>query len=184
MKSIKLYFTRSPNGVIGRENEILWYIHKENSEFREKTKDQIILMGKRAWEVIPSSNKPLNHCFTVIATRDETFTYFDERVNVIYDLDWYINNYINDPEETKELWIIGGSEILNQSIKYADSIEVIEVTSIIEGTIMAPKIDGRSFKLNVSSEVKIDQCSEIEYYNSIYKRISKSWITRGIKNKA
>ena len=41
MTSINLLFTQSINGVIGRENEILWYLNKELFDFREKTKGQI-----------------------------------------------------------------------------------------------------------------------------------------------
>jgi dihydrofolate reductase len=178
MKNIKLYFTRSANGIIGRENESIWYLHNELINFREKTKGQIVLMGNRAWEVIPTNMKPFTHCSTIIASKDRSFTYFGININVIYDLEWYIKNYCSNEFEQRELWIIGGGDILNQSIKYADTIEVIEVSGVIDGDVHAPKIDGRSFKLINSGELITDNFSNITYYRSIYTRISKSCVQK------
>lgn len=175
MKSINLLFTKSTNNVIGRENEMLWYLSKEDTEFRDKTKNQIVLMGMRTWETIPTIKKPFSDRVNVIVTRDRNFTYFDDNVNVVYDLQWYLNEYKN-LDTDKELWIIGGGQILNQSVKYADNIEVIEIDVMIAGEIKAPKIDGRSFRLTNSTEMKLDSFSGIEYFKSYYKRITTSWL--------
>ena len=176
MKSINLLFTQSVNGVMGRENEILWHLNTAFLEFKTKTKDQIVLMGKRAWEVIPTKDKPYPDKLTVIVTRDTAYTTHYENVNVVYDLDWYIKKYCEDLEETRSLWVIGGADILKQSLKYADTIEVIELLDNEVGEILAPKIDGRSFKLTYSSETTIDSFNNKEYFKSIYSRISKSCV--------
>lgn len=180
MRSINLYFTKSLNEVIGRENEFIWFLNKESSDFKDRTKDQIVLMGKRTWETIPTSMKQNLTCLNVIVTRDRNFTYYNDNVTVVYDLDWYINEYINDLEETRDLWVVGGGQVLSQVIKYADSIEVIEVNEKIKGDILAPKIDGRSFSLTNSSELKYDSFNGIEYFKTTYRRISKSWLKRGL----
>lgn len=179
MRSINLYFTKSSNDVIGRENEFIWFLNKESSDFKDRTKDRIVLMGKRTWETIPTTMKQNLTSLNVIVTRDRNFTYYDDNVSVVYDLDWYINEYINDLEETRELWIIGGGQILNQAIKYADTIEVIEVNEKVKGDILAPKIDGRSFSLTNSSDLKNDSFSGLDYFKTTYRRISKSWLKRG-----
>lgn len=178
MKSINLHFTKSLNDVIGRENEFIWFLNKESSDFRDKVKGQIILMGKRTWETIPTSMKQNMNCLNVIVTRDRNFTYYHDNVTVVYDLDWYINSYIDNVEETRELWIIGGGSILSQSVKYADLIEVIEVNEKVKGEILAPKIDGRSFSMTNSSDLKNDNFNTIEYFLSTYKRISKSCLKK------
>lgn len=179
MKSINLRFTKSINDVIGRENEFIWFLNKETSDFRETSKDQIVLMGKRTWETIPETLKQNLNYFTVIVTRDRNFTYFQDNVTVVYDLEWYINKYIEDQEENRQLWIIGGGSILSQAIKYADIVEVIEVNEKVVGDILAPKIDRRSFSLTNSSDLKIDSFTGVEYFKTTYKRISKSWLKRG-----
>lgn len=161
---------------MGRENEIIWYLNQELINFREKTKGQIVLMGKRAWETIPSKDKPYSDRFTVIATRDLAFTTYHENINVVYDLEWYIKNYCDDLCEKRSLWVIGGSDILHQTVKFADKIEVTEVLSKIEGDILSPKIDGRSFKLNFSGDVITDSFNNSEYFKSVYSRISKSCV--------
>jgi dihydrofolate reductase len=175
MKSINLLFTKSTNNVIGRENEMLWYLSKEDTEFRDKTKNQIVLMGMRTWETIPTVQKPFSDRVNIIVTRDKSFTYYDDNVNVVYDLEWYLNEYKNSDTD-KQLWIIGGGQILSQSVKYADNIEVIEIDTMVTGEIKAPKIDGRSFRLHNSTEMKTDSFSGIDYFKSYYQRISASWL--------
>lgn len=179
MRSINLYFTKSLNDVIGRENEFIWFLNKESSDFRERTKDQIILMGKRTWETIPTIAKSNFNSIVVVVTRDRNFTHYQDNVNVVYDLDWYIENYINNIDESRQLWVIGGGQILSQSIKFADTIEINEINETIKGDIKAPKIDGRSFQLLNSTELIEDSFSGLHFFKSYYKRISKSCVKRG-----
>jgi dihydrofolate reductase len=170
MKSINLYFIKSQNNVIGKENEFLYYLQREQTEIRSKTENQIILFGKRTWETIPTNSKPLQNRLNVIATRDKTFTCFNEFTHVIYDLDWYIDSYISDRDENRQLWILGGYDIYNQTINKADRIEVVEIMQDFQGEIKAPKIDKRKFKLSISTESYRDQFYDLEYFKSIYTR--------------
>lgn len=176
MKSINLYYSKSLNNVIGRENEIIWYHHSVLSDFREKTKGQIVLMGKRSWEVIPGNLNPYSQCFVIVVTRDTSFYVSDENVSVVNDLDSYLDNYYIDETEDRELWVVGGGDILNQCIKKADTIEIIEIDNIEDGNIMAPKVDGRSFKHVSTDSKKLDTCFGNSYSHLFYRRISKSLV--------
>lgn len=171
MKNIKLIFTRSANNVIGRENEVIWYLPNDVHDFKEKTSGHIVLMGMKTWENTPSSMKPFPNRHNVVLTRDNHFNHYQENVEIANDLDTYIQNYQNNPHETRTLWINGGGEILFGAIQYANEIHVTELLDEFKGDVNGPEIDLKVFRLSYSSEVLRDSFSGLDYYRSIYSRI-------------
>lgn len=171
MKNIKLIFTRSANNIIGRENDVIWYLSNDVKDFSEKTSGHIVLMGMKTWENTPSSMKPFPNRHNVVLTRDNYFNNYSDNIEVANDLDTYIQNYQNDQFENRTLWINGGGEILFGAIKYANEIHVTELLDQFEGDVTGPEIDPDIFRLNYSSEVIKDSFSGLEYYRSVYSRI-------------
>lgn len=171
MKNIKLIFTKSANNIIGKENDVIWYVPNDIHEFKEKTNGHIVLMGKKTWENTPSSMKPFPNRHNVVVTRDSCFNNYLDNVEIANDLDIYIQNYLANQHEQRTLWINGGGEILFHAIKYANEIHVTELTDTFEGDIKGPEIDLNIFRLNSSSEVMKDTFSGLDYYKSIYSRI-------------
>lgn len=171
MKNIKLIFTKSANNVIGKENDIIWYMPNDLNDFKEKTTGNIVLMGMKTWENTPTSMKPFPNRHNVILTRDTNTVIYQDNVEIAHDLDTYIQNYLNDTNEFRTLWINGGGEVLFNAIKYANEIHVTELLNDFEGDVLGPEIDSKIFRLEHSSEVLLDSFSGLEYYRSVYSRI-------------
>lgn len=171
MKNIKLIYTRAANNIIGKENDVIWYLPNDIRDFKEKTNGNIVLMGMKTWENTPTSMKPFPDRHNVILTRDPYFNNYLENIEIAHDLDTYIQGYLNDPYEHRTLWINGGGEILFGSIKYANEIHVTELLDTFEGDVTGPEIDPDLFRLDYSSEVIKDAFSGLEYYRSLYSRI-------------
>lgn len=111
---------------IGRNNKLAWKIKEDMQLFKEITKNNTILMGRKTFESLPNG-KPLPNRKTLILTRDKTYKVDDKNVRVVRNIDTIIKRYANNPE--KHLYVCGGAEIYKQFYESASLIFV----SIING---------------------------------------------------
>src|ERR1035437_273698 len=65
------------NGVIGKENGLPWNIPEDMKFFREATRDQIVIMGRKT---LDSLGKPLPKRENAIITRNSNFKIENARV--------------------------------------------------------------------------------------------------------
>lgn len=168
---IKIIFAQSANKIIGKDNKLPWNIGRELQIFKDKTINSSILMGRKTFDSLPSSVKPLPGRKNFIVSSDPTFNY--PGIHVInkpidFILEKYSSRFNNVPNE--DLWVIGGLQIYKLAMQYADEIHVTEIMKNFEGDTYAPAIDLNVFVLTNSSEVITDNISGIDFYISIYKR--------------
>ena len=91
------------NWGIGYNGKLLHRNSHDMRQFRDKTRNNIILMGRKTFESLPYG-KALPDRINVVMTRNEYFS----RPDVIVDND--INHIMNiDP--SKEVYLIGGGEM-------------------------------------------------------------------------
>lgn len=114
-------------GIIGIDNKMPWHIPEELKYFKEITKDSIVVMGKNTYTSIgtPLSNR-IN---IIISSKSETL----DSSNV------YLRNTLEDAlslasylglKERKNIFIIGGGSIYEQTIPYITKayITVLDVS--------------------------------------------------------
>ena len=76
-----------PEYGIGSDNKLPWHISQDLKRFKELTTNKIVIMGRKTWDSLPDSFRPLPNRFNIIITR-------------------HIDNY-NDTDTTKfTLWKI------------------------------------------------------------------------------
>jgi hypothetical protein len=46
------------NGVIGRDNQLLWHLPEDMAHFRETTRGAPVIMGRKTWESLPPRFRP------------------------------------------------------------------------------------------------------------------------------
>lgn len=168
--TINLIFATSENGVIGNIGKIPWHIPEDFKHFRETTMGSVVLMGRKTWDSLASGIRPLPGRFNCVLTRDTTdIRDGSVRINKLDDLVKYCN-FI----DAKEVWVIGGAEIYNQTLPLASTVVVTEVHGQFEGDAFAPTLSSEEWK-EVSRE---EYCSKNNAYFSIvkYKRINQKVI--------
>ena len=130
------------NNELGKDNQLIWHLPNDFKRFKTLTTGHYIIMGRKTFESFP---KPLPNRTHVIITRQKNFT--AENCIVVDSLKKAIAVY---PKE-EDVYVIGGGEIYNQSIDFADKLEITKVFHSFEADTFFPEIDTAKWEL-VSEE--------------------------------
>ena len=122
------------NNVIGRNNDIPWYLPADLKYFKKTTIHHHIIMGRNSFESI---GRPLPKRTNIVVTRNAFFT--GTGIVVAHSLEEALN-IAHDNGET-EVFIIGGGQIYAQSMPLWDRVYLTEVDLEVEGEIYFPELD-------------------------------------------
>lgn len=150
----------SNNNVIGYENKMPWHLPQELKYFKKVTTGYPIIMGRKTFESI---GRPLPNRENIIVTRQSD--YKAEGVTVINDLPAYLTENKN-----KDLFIIGGEEIFKIAFPYLDTLYVTDILHTFEGDTYFPDFNKEEWNIKSSSEVQVDENSEIKYRYLVYEK--------------
>lgn len=124
------------NGVIGRDNDLVWRISSDLKRFKALTMGKPILMGRKTWDSI---GRLLPGRRSLVLTRDRALTLPD--VTVVHDWDEALAAAGGD-----ELMVVGGAEIYRLALPHADRLHLTEVDAAPEGDAYFPPFDRTAFR--------------------------------------
>jgi dihydrofolate reductase len=122
---IKLIVAHSSNFIIGNDNKLLWDLKDDLKIFKKLTTNNDILMGRKTYQSI---GKCLPNRTNIILTRDKNFK-LEEPGIVVNSIEHGIAKH----NRKNDLYIIGGQNVYDQTIKYADELYITEVDCILQG---------------------------------------------------
>lgn len=130
----------SRNRIIGDNGTIPWAgkFPEDMKHFRNLTEGagKAVLMGRKTWESIGA--KPLRNRINMVLTRDITYPLDAYAVRVQSQaeaIQWARYN------EIKDLFIIGGSEVYKEAVRFADEIVLTTIDSDYRGDAKMPFFD-------------------------------------------
>lgn len=122
------------NNVIGKDNDIPWYLPADLKYFKKITSGHHIIMGRKCYASI---GKPLPKRTNVIITRDPFF--ISSNCIVAHSIPEALERAYDNGE--KEAFIIGGGTIYDQTKELWDRLYLTEVDLTVEGDVYFPEID-------------------------------------------
>ncbi|MEO1434782.1 MAG: dihydrofolate reductase, partial [Bacteroidota bacterium] len=128
---ISIIVAQTENRVIGKDNDIPWYLPADLKYFKKVTTGHHIIMGRKCYESI---GRPLPNRANVILTRRMDF--HAEGCIVTHSLEEALD--IARRNEETEAFIIGGGEIYNLAMPLVDQIYLTQVHTELEGDIYFP----------------------------------------------
>ena len=163
---ITLIEAASMNNVIGNIVEIPWRLSNDFKRFKELTSGHDIIIGRKTFDSLPGCLPNRRH-IVISRTKLETAS----MNNVIY---------VTSIEEAFDLtsalkmstrvFVIGGGEIYEQTMQFADKIELTRVHSEFVGDAFFPTIDLSKFKLtNIDNRIA-DDIHSIDYSFQTFTR--------------
>ena len=147
------------NNGIGKDGKLLLSIPEDMKFFREKTKDSVVVMGRKTLfsfkDKAPLKNR-INIVFTNNKNLKNEYTDFNNIffVNSKQELYNLLNNY-ND----KKVFLIGGAKIYNDLIDDCDKAYITRIDTSFDADTFFPKLEEKGFI--------IDDISEDYMYNDI-----------------
>jgi dihydrofolate reductase len=126
------------NNALGKNNDLLWHLPNDFKRFKEITSGHHIIMGRKTFESFP---KPLPNRTHVIITRQNDFEH--EGCIVVQN----IEKALSVCPVNENLYIIGGGEIYQQSISFADQLDITRVHHSFDADVYFPEIDPEIWEL-------------------------------------
>jgi len=126
------------NSVVGRDNQLPWYLPEDLKNFKRLTLGKPILMGRLTYESI---GRPLPGRTNIVVTRNKD--YQAAGVTMVHDfaeaLEVASDIALSDGAE--ELMVIGGAQIYSEALASADTLYLTEVHADIMGDAYFPHVD-------------------------------------------
>jgi dihydrofolate reductase len=155
----------SKNGVIGKDNQIPWYLPADLSYFKRTTLGHHIIMGRLS---LLSIGRPLPKRTNVVISRDPFFTAND--CLIAHSVEEALNLALDAGES--EAFIIGGGQIFRESIDYWDRIYLTEVDVELEGDVHFPALAPSEWKLVSAEAHGPDEKNPFSYVFKVLERAS------------
>jgi dihydrofolate reductase len=137
MKKISIIVAMSKNRVIGVKNSLPWHISEDLKRFKRLTTGYPIIMGRKTFESI---GKPLPERRNIVISRNQNLKVQD--VEVVKS----IEDALKICSSENLIYIIGGEQIYNLAMPYANNIHLTEVNKEVEGDAFFPEFDKKEWK--------------------------------------
>lgn len=158
-------------GCIGNNGELPWHLPADLKRFKELTSGGVVVMGRKTFESLNS--KPLPNRVNIVISNDMPFMadHARSRVIICSSIRAAIDKakYEASVLGLKEVWIIGGQSIYEQTMPYVDRIEKTFIHGRYYGDTfykLPTNIEGIC-----SSTLQIDYRSGLTYQYNSYKVI-------------
>lgn len=152
------------NNIIGKDNDIPWYLPADLKYFKRITSGHHILMGRNCYESI---GRPLPKRTNVVISRNPYLAI--SNCLVAHSIEEALELAYNNGE--KEVFIIGGGMIYEQSKDLWDKLYLTEVDLEVDGDIVFPEIKSDEWKTISTEAHKRDEKNEYDYCFKVLERI-------------
>ena len=160
---ISIIVAAAENGVIGKDNQLLWKLSSDLKRFKNITTDHYILLGRKTFESI---GKPLPNRTSLIISRN--FQCDFENCFVFATINDAIVYAAQNNQD--EIFVIGGGEIYKQIMPLTNTIHLTIVHTEIEGDTYF-EYDDSNWKVLHSEFVEKDEKNE---FDSTYVVLEKT----------
>lgn len=164
-KKIIAIWAQDQCGIIGKSNQLPWYLPKDLKHFKETTLNQAILMGRVTFEGMNKRLLP-NRETLILTTQSD---YQVDGATVVTSIEELLNWYKN---QDKTLYIVGGSKVYKLFEPYIDELIVTQVQAEVEGDTYFPKdFDFSPFSPISSTFYEKDEQNEFDFVVGHYGRV-------------
>ena len=157
---ISLIWAMDNNRLIGANNQMPWHLPADMAWFRKHTLGKPVLMGRKTFE---SLGKPLPQRHNIILSRQQDLHI--EGCEVVHSFDDVVPMF-----KDKELMVMGGAEVYNLALPYADKLYCTQIDHAFEGDAWFPDMDMSSWQRTHQEKHAPDEKNTYAYRFEIYTR--------------
>ena len=155
--TVSIIVATSLNHAIGKNNQLLWYLPADLKFFKTTTMGCPVVMGRKTFQSI---GRTLPGRKNVVITRDKNFN-SDNQFDIL--VVGSVDEALVKLHSEKEVFIIGGGEIYQQSMDAVDTIYLTLVNTVIEADVYFPEIDKTKFDLVWEEKYVADEKNKFDY---------------------
>jgi dihydrofolate reductase len=120
------------NGVIGKDNRLLWQLPEDMRFFKETTQGHPVIMGRKTWQSLPPRFRPLPGRRNIVVTHNARFD--APGAEVVPSLDAALALLAAAPCA----FVIGGAQLYAQALPRAQRLLLTELDRDFDGDAHFP----------------------------------------------
>jgi dihydrofolate reductase len=136
---IAIVVAHSANRVIGRDGELPWRLPSDLRRFRELTNGHTVLMGRRTYESLPESFRPLPGRRNLVLSSDPSYN--AEGAEVFGSLADALAACAGD------CFVIGGEVTYRDALPLCERLYATEIDAELDGDAFFPELDPDEWRL-------------------------------------
>ncbi|ARS35922.1 dihydrofolate reductase [Pontibacter actiniarum] len=129
---ISIVVAAAENNVIGKDNDLIWYLPADLKHFKSLTMGHPMLMGRKTYESI---GKPLPGRTSIVITSQKD--YEAAGCIVVHSLEEAIKRGL---ELDTDMSVIGGARIYSQALPFTDKVFLTRVHASFDGDVYFPEL--------------------------------------------
>lgn len=160
-RKITIVVAVSENGVIGKNNELIWHLPEDLKRFKKITSNNVVVMGRKTHESI---GKSLPNRLNVILSRNSKWNSpLGDNCVVCYSVEEVLERF-----KYRDLYIIGGGEIYKKFLPYSDIIEMTLIHKHFDGDTYFTDIGKEWIKVSSEKQMGSDFDYEFQRFEKKY----------------
>jgi thymidylate synthase len=112
-------------GGIGFGGKLPWHLEEDLAHFRRRTKDCVVIMGRKTWESLPK--RPLSHRVNIILSTKASKPLINGSILIAKTLNEALN--AARLRQSKGIYVIGGADVYSEAIDHP-RCEALEMTNV------------------------------------------------------
>lgn len=153
------------NNVIGMGNTIPWYCPADLKYFKKTTFGFPVMMGRKTYDSLKI--KPLPGRQNIVVSSNVNLNY--SGCDMVMSIDKGIA--LAKSSDAEKLFIIGGEDIYQQCLSFADELYITQVDVEVEGDRHFPEVENTQWSLVKESIYSADEKNP---YNMVFKVFSRN----------
>ena len=152
------------NWAIGKNNKLLVSIPADMKFFRETTKGNVVVMGRKTLESFPQG-QPLKNRVNIVITKNPNYKVKD--AVVVHSVEEAVEEC---GRYDGEVYVIGGESIYRAMLPYCDTALVTKIDHAYEADTYFPNLDEHP-EWELTGETEEQTHFDLEYVFTKYERI-------------
>lgn len=154
---ISLIVAVAENGVIGKDNALIWKLSEDLKNFKRITSGHSIIMGRKTFESI---GRPLPNRTNIVVSRDTNLQiegcYMARSLDEAFQL-------AAQADGNDEAFVIGGATIYEQALLFVDKVYLTKVKASPEGDAFFAISVFDSWEVVSKTSFKKDEKNEYDF---------------------
>jgi dihydrofolate reductase len=163
---LSLVVAYASNRVIGRDNDLPWYLPEDLKRFKRLTSGHCVIMGRKTYDsIIKRLGGPLPNRRNIVITSNSS--YEARGADVVSSFP----EALRRTKSSNEVFVIGGESVFKEALALADKIYATEIRKEVMGDVYFPHTDSSEWQVIERELSSADDKNEYDYEFVTYKRI-------------
>lgn len=143
-------------GVIGKQNDLPWYLPADLKRFKEITTGHAVIMGRKtADSIVARLGHGLPNRRNIVITRDDTYSYAG------FDVAHSIEDALALSDG--DAFILGGAQVFELAMPFVDTLHITQVHAAIDGDTYFPDLDKTQWQEISREQHQKDEKNHYDY---------------------